>query len=168
MIMTDNSKFELIRQNYSNLDKQNVWRNPGSLLLLLFNTFKSTFKHFIFATIYKANRIVIVCSEVVFIVSTNHERLIAFCEYLEWQIIVCVQTFNTNDDNGKGIDPAITNIFWNNSEIYLYTYRACLIHFVVWALWLHVQFLTNQGCSNQCRNILYRIGLSRYTRLTLQ
>ena len=107
MIMTDNSKFELIRQNYSNLDKQNVWRNPGSLLLLLFNTFKSTFKHFIFATIYKANRIVIVCSEVVFIVSTNHERLIAFCEYLEWQIIVCVQTFNTNDDNGKGIDPAI-------------------------------------------------------------
>ena len=107
MIMIDNSKFELIRQNYSNLDKQNVWRNPGSLLLLLFNTFKSTFKHFIFATIYKANRIVIVCSEVVFIVSTNHERLIAFCEYLEWQIIVCVQTFNTNDDNGKGIDPAI-------------------------------------------------------------
>ena len=107
MIMIDNSKFELIRQNYSNLDKQNVWRNPGSLLLLLFNTFKSTFKHLIFATIYKANRIVIVCSEVVFIVSTNHERLIAFCEYLEWQIIVCVQTFNTNDDNGKGIDPAI-------------------------------------------------------------
>ena len=76
-------------------------------IIIIFNTFKSTFKHFIFATIYKANRIVIVCSEVVFIVSTNHERLIAFCEYLEWQIIVCVQTFNTNDDNGKGIDPAI-------------------------------------------------------------